>query len=156
GQFSHLAVKLNVRLRQESFGLGTIKSRMHACQIFQSFRNSQPTRQYRHIGDETNIAHELITLCPGIPSEHSQLPLVGDQAEDRIQCGGLAGTVRADEAENTAFLNPQIHSVKGDRRSECFPETMRFNACHEISAPLPCRPASMAFPMRLPSTGGFH
>ena len=51
---------------------------------------------------------------PGIASEHPQLALIRSEAEDRVERGGLAGAVRADEAEDAAFFDAQIDAVQRD------------------------------------------
>ena len=72
GQFSDLAGSLDGGLGKKAFRLRAIESWMHAGDIIDSLRNPQPARKYRDIGNEADIAHELIALAPGIASEHFQ------------------------------------------------------------------------------------
>ena len=70
-----LLVRLIVGLRQKAFRLRAIESRMHAGDVIEHLRNPHPARQHGDIGDEADIAHELIALGPGIASEHLQFSL---------------------------------------------------------------------------------
>ncbi len=67
---------LDVGLRQKTFRLGAIESRMHAGDVVEHLRNPHPARQHRDIGNETDIAHELVALGPGIAPEHLQFSLI--------------------------------------------------------------------------------
>ena len=57
-------------LGQKTFRLGAIESRMHAGDVVERLRNPYPARQHGDIGNEADIAHELIALGPGVASEH--------------------------------------------------------------------------------------
>ena len=125
-----LLARLMVVLARKLFRLGTIESRMHAGDIIERLRNPYPARQHGDIGNETDIAHEPIALGPGVASEHLQFPLVGSQAEDRVQRGGLAGAVGTDESEDAALFHPQIDAVQRDLCAEGFAQAVCFYACH--------------------------
>ena len=88
-----------------------------------------------------DIAHELIALRPGVASEHLQLSLVGGEAENRVERGGLAGAVGTDESEDAALFDAQIDAVQRDGRAEGLAEAACFYACHGFSAPLDDEPA---------------
>ena len=66
-----------------------------------------------------NVAHELIALAPRIASEHFQFSLIRREAENRVQQGGLASAVGADQPEDVALFDAQIHAVQSGHCSEC-------------------------------------
>ena len=134
-QLSDLARALDFRLRQKTFRLRAIESRMHPGDVVERLRNTHPAWQHRDIGNETDIAHELIALGPGVASEHLQFSLIGGEAENRIERGGLACAVGTDESENAAFFDPQIDAVQRDRCAVGLAETACFYTCHGFSAP---------------------
>ena len=93
-------------LRKKSFRLDAIESRMHAGDIIKNLRDPDPAWQHGDIGNETDIAHELVALSPGVTSEHLQLSLVRGEAEDGVERGRLACAVGTDEPEDAALFNP--------------------------------------------------
>ena len=131
----HLAGALDVGLGEKTFRLRAIESRMHAGDVVERLRNPDPARQHGDIGDEADIAHELIALGPGIASEHPQFSLIRGEAENRVERGGLACAVGADESEDAALFDPQIDAVQRDGCAEGLAETACFDACHGFSAP---------------------
>ena len=48
-----LLVRLIVGLRQKTFRLRAIESRMHAGDVIEQLRNPDPARQHRDIGNES-------------------------------------------------------------------------------------------------------
>ena len=75
---------------------------------------------------KADIAHELIALGPWVASQHSQCSLIGGQAEDRIQRGGLACAVGTDEPEDPALLDAQIDAVERDGGAEGLAQAVCF------------------------------
>ena len=71
-----LLVRLIVGLRQKTFRLRAIESRMHAGDVIEQLRNPDPARQHRDIGNERDIAHELFARAPRVATEHRQFSLV--------------------------------------------------------------------------------
>src|SRR5437879_5456020 len=63
------------------------------------------------------------------------MALIRNEAQDRIECRGLAGAVGTDESENTTFFDPQIDCVQCDGRAEGLAKSARFYACHGFSVP---------------------
>ena len=122
-------------LGEKAFCLGAIESRMHAGDVVERLRNPDPARQDGHIGNEGDVAHEPFALGPGIAAEHPELSLIGNEAEDRIERGGLAGAVGADQSEDAPFFDAQIDAVERDRRAERLAQTACFDAWHGLSAP---------------------
>ena len=58
------------------------------------------------------LAHQPFTLDPGIAAEHTKLSVIGDQAEDRIEGCGLAGSVRADQsAPRLTIIFPMVEGM---------------------------------------------
>src|SRR6266478_9249570 len=90
--------------RQQAFRLGAIESRMHALDVIERLRNPYPARQDGDIGDEADIAHEPIALGPGVAPQHSQFSLIGSEAENRVERGGLAGAVGTDNPKDAPFV----------------------------------------------------
>jgi hypothetical protein len=104
-QFPDLSGRPDSSLRQKGFGFRAIEPRMNACDVIERLGNLYPARQYGDVGDEADVAHELIALGPGVAPEHAQLPLMGRQADDRVQRRGLAGAVGSNKAEDAAVLD---------------------------------------------------
>src|ERR1700687_1440967 len=88
--------------------LRAIESRMHAGYVVERLRNPHPARQHGDIGNEADIPHELIALAPGVPPQHVQLSLIWGESENRVERGGLARAVGADEPKDAALFNTEI------------------------------------------------
>ena len=151
-QFPDLAGAPDGCLRQKTFRLRAIESRMHAGHVVERLRNLDPARQHRDIGNEADIAHQLIALGPGVASEHSQFSLIWGEAENRVERGGLAGAVRADESEDAALFDTQIHAVQRDGCAEGLAETACFYDCHGFgsSFSVSCESATFGDGWRVP------
>ncbi len=143
-QFPDLAGAPDGGLREKTFRLRAIESRMHAGDVVERLRNPDPARQHGDIGNEADIAHELIALGPGIASEHLQFSLIRGEAENRVERGGLACAVGTDESEDAALFDAQIDAVQRDGCAEGLAEAACFYACHGFSAP-PCRASARRF-----------
>src|SRR3984893_956357 len=115
------------------FRLGPIESRMHAGDIIERLGTPDPARQHGHIGNETDIAHEPFTLGPGVASEDFQFPLVGNEAEDRVQRGGFTGAVGTDESEDAACFDAEIYAVQRSLGAEGLTQSVCFYACHGLA-----------------------
>ena len=131
-----LAGALDGGLRQEALRLRAIESRMHAGDVVERLRDPHPARQHGDVGDEADVAHEPVALRPGVAPEHLQLALVGGEAEDRVERGGLARAVGTDEPEDAALFDAQVDAVERDGRAEGLAQAARFDAGHGFSAPL--------------------
>ena len=131
-------------LRQKTFRLGAIESRMHAGDIVERLRNPDPARQHGDVGDEADIAHELIALVPRVAPQHPQFPLVWSESEDRVERGGLARAVGTDQSQDAALFDTQIDAVQRDGCAVGLAQTAGFYACHGFSAPPPGVQASTA------------
>ncbi len=125
-QFPDFAGALDSGLREKTFRLRAIEARMHARDVIERLRNPHPARQHGDIGDEADIAHELIALGPGVASEHLQLALIRGEAENRVERGGLACAVGADESEDVALFDSQIDAVQRDGRAESLAQAACF------------------------------
>ena len=64
-----------------------------------------------------------------------ELALIGGEAEDRVEGGGLAGAVGTDEPEDAALFDAQVDAVQGDGRAEGLAQAAGFYAGHGFSAP---------------------
>src|ERR1700675_1735839 len=91
---------------------------MHAGNVVERLRNPHPARQHGDVGNEAGIAHELIALAPGIASKHLQFSLIRDEAENRVERGGLTCAVGTDESEDAALCDAQIDPLQRDCRAE--------------------------------------
>jgi len=58
GQFSDLNGTADVGFRKKAFRFRAVESRMHAGDVVERLRNSDPSRQYRDVGYEADIAHQ--------------------------------------------------------------------------------------------------
>ena len=133
-QFPDLAGALDGGLREKAFRLGAIESRMHAGDVVERLRNPHPARQHGDIGDEADIAHELIALASrGRVRAPSALPDRGE-AENRVERGALAGAVGTDESEDAALFDTQIDAVQRDGCAEGLAQAACFYACHDFGS----------------------
>ncbi len=147
-QLPDLAAVLDRGLRQEAFRFRAIEARMHARHVVERLRNPHPARQHSDIGNEADVAHELLALRPGISSEHPQLSLIRSQTENRVERGGLARAVGTDESEDATLFNTQIDAVQCNRCAEGLAETACFDACHGLQ-----RSSSFSFGVFAASVG---
>src|SRR5579864_275666 len=108
---------------------------MHAGHVVERLRNPHPARQHGDIGNEADIAHELIALGPGVASEHLQFSLIWSEAENRVECGRLACSVGTDDSEDAALFNTQIDAVQRDGCAEGLAKAAGFYVRHGFSAP---------------------
>src|SRR4051812_46002300 len=105
---------------------------MHASDVIECLRNPYPTRQHGHIGNEADIAHELIALGPGIASQNLQFALIWSEAENCVEGGGLACAVGTDNSQDATLFDTQINAIQRNVCSERFAETACFYACHSL------------------------
>ena len=99
---------------QEALAPGPVEARMHAGDEVDRLAYPHPARQHRHVGDEADIVHQFIALAARVLAQHPQLALERGQAEDGLQCGGLAGAVGADQADDAAGTDLEIGAGHGD------------------------------------------
>ena len=116
-QFPHLARPLDRGLREEAFRLRAIESRMHARDVVERLRDAHPARQHGDIGDEADVAHQLVALRPWVAPEYLELALVRRETEYRVQRRALAGAVGPDQTEDAAFLDAQVDAVQRNGRA---------------------------------------
>ncbi len=100
GHLPHALVGRELGARQERLALGAIETRVHVGDEIDHFVHADPAWQYRHIGDEADIAHQLVTLLARVETQHVEITREIGEAEDRLQRGGLAGTVGADQSDD--------------------------------------------------------
>ena len=100
-----LAGALDGGLGEKAFRLGTIEPRMHAGDVVEQSAKPDPARQHGDVGDEADVAHELIALVQGSRPEHLQLSLVRSEPEDRVERRRLAGAVGTDESDDAALFH---------------------------------------------------
>src|SRR5450631_1106184 len=117
-------------LRKETFRLGAIEPGMDSGNIVEHLPDPNPARQHGNIGNERDIAHKLIALCPGVEAKNLQLTLIRQKAQNGVERGGLACAVGANESQDAALLDMQFDAIQCDRRSKLLAETARFYACH--------------------------
>src|SRR2546423_1707525 len=103
---------------------------MDPIHIVQQIGDAHPAWQDSNVGDEGDVAHELLTGGPGVLAEHFQFSFEGRETKDRVERGGFAGAVRTYEPEDATFLDAQINSVQRRRSVENFAESTCFNATH--------------------------
>ena len=103
---------------------------MHTRDVIEQLGNANPARQNRDVGDERYVAHQFVARAPGIASEHFQFSFVGSESENRVERGGFAGAVWADDSENAAFFDAKIDIIQRDGCAVHFPQTPCFNCCH--------------------------
>jgi hypothetical protein len=70
---------------------------MYSGNIVERLENLHPTGQHGNIRDETDIAHELVAVPPGIAAEYPEFALIGSKPEDCIQGSRLACAIGSDE-----------------------------------------------------------
>src|SRR5260370_40844172 len=93
GQFLDLAGLPDGGLGKKTFRLGAIESGMHAGDVVEGLRNFDPSRQHSDIGNEADVAHQLIALSPRVASEYLQFSLIWSEADKGVQRSGLARAV---------------------------------------------------------------
>src|SRR5215471_15200358 len=140
-QFSDLLGGADAGPGKERFCLGAIESWMHAGNVVEGLPDLYPARQHGDIGNEADIAHELIALVPGVATEHPQFALIWGEAENRVERGGLAGAVGTDEPQDAALFHAQVDAVQRDGCAEGLAEPAGFYACHGFNAPPASCPA---------------
>src|SRR5260370_34874973 len=138
GQFSGLHGTADVRFRKKTCRFRAVESRMHAGDVIERLGNSDPSRQHSDIGNEADVAHQLIALSPGVASEYLQFSLIWSEADNGVERSGLARAVGADEPENAALFNPQVNAVQRNGGAEGLAEETCFYHCHGFSVPPLC------------------
>ena len=92
-------------LRQKRLCLRPVELGMDRRDEIERLGHPQPARQHRHVGDEADVADQSVPLPPWIPSEDAEFSLIGGEADDRVQRGGLAGAVGTDQANDAPFVH---------------------------------------------------
>jgi hypothetical protein len=138
GQFSDLAGTADVRFRKKTFRFRAVESRMHAGDVIERLRNSDPSRQHSDVGYEADIAHQLIALGPRVAAQHPQLSMIRSEADYGVERGGLACAVGADDSQDAALFNTQINAVQRNGGAEGLAEATCFYHCHGFSVPPLC------------------
>ena len=110
-EFMHPAFPLDGGPGQEALCLGPVEARMDALHIVDHLRHAQAARQDRHVGDETDVAHQVFTGCPGIAAQHAEVALIGRQSQYGVDRGGLAGAVGADQADDPTCVDLEIDTM---------------------------------------------
>jgi hypothetical protein len=87
---------------------------MHPGNVVERLRNPHPAGQNSNIGNEADIAHELIALGPGVASEHLQFSLILGESKNRVKRGAFPCAVGTDEPEDAALFHMQIDAVERD------------------------------------------
>src|SRR5215468_11994347 len=123
---------------------------MHPGYVVERLRDFDPARQHRDIGNEADIAHQVVSCRPWIAAQHPQFSLIGREAQNGVERGGLARAVRTNESQNPALFNSQVHAIQRDGCAKSFAKTAGFNACHGSMAP----PLDHSISMCRPKTGG--
>src|SRR6266404_4309487 len=103
---------------------------MNACDVIEQIRNAHPARQHGDVGDERDVAHELLARAPRVASEHFQFALVWSQTKDRIERRRFAGAVWTDEPEDAALFDSQVNAIERHGSAERFAKTACFYASH--------------------------
>ncbi len=91
--------------------------------------------KHGNIRDERDISHKLIAFGPRVASEHLQFSLILREAQDRVEGGGLACAVGADESENAALFDVQVDAIECDGCAEGLAKTACFDDCHGWRSP---------------------
>ena len=107
-----------VGIGEKMLGLGTVEARMHPADVIEQLRNLDPARQHSDIGNEGDVAHQPVALCPGIVSQHLQFAFIGGEAENGVERGCLARTVAPDNSQDASLFDAEIDAVQGDGRAE--------------------------------------
>src|SRR4029077_18498386 len=110
GELAHAALHVNLGALQKALRDAAIEARMHALAERQSLPDTHPARQHRDVGHEAHLAHQRVALPARVEPEYVQLPAEGSKPEDRLERGGLAGAVRADEADDASRLDVETHA----------------------------------------------
>ena len=129
GELADAAVLLDVGAGEEFLGALAIEARVHAGDEVHRLRNLDPARQHRHVGDETHFVHEGVALRARIEAEHLELAIERGEPEDGLDHRGLAGAVRADQADDAARFHVEIHASNYRRIAVALGETASFNYC---------------------------
>jgi hypothetical protein len=78
---------------------------MNRCDEIERLPHPHPARQHGNVSDEAHIADKTIALPPRISPEDPEVPLVGCEADDCVQRGGLAGAVGTDQPDDATFVH---------------------------------------------------
>src|SRR3974390_225952 len=103
---------------------------MYPCHVIQRLRNSYPPWQHRYIRNETHFAHQHITLCPRIASQHLQISLKLREPQNCVQRGALPRSVRSDQSQDPPLFYPQVHTIQRDGSAEGLAQSACFDHCH--------------------------
>src|SRR6056297_79666 len=91
------------------------KSRVQSLGQLDDLSDSSPPRQHCHVGDETDVLHQVITVLGRVDSEYFEFAAELAQPQNRLERGGLAGAIRADQAHDSTGRYIQVDTVERDR-----------------------------------------
>ncbi len=141
-KLTHAALEADVGLAQEALGPRAIEARMHGGDEIQCLRDTQPPRQYGDIGDEAYVAHQLVALGARVAAQYLKMALECRESQHSLQCRGLAGTVRSDEAHDTSGAHCEVHAVERAPGTVCLCQATSFNHCCHFWLPSSLRSAA--------------
>src|SRR5574337_21361 len=93
-------------------GARAAEARMHRFHVLDGVLDLEPARQRGHVGDEAHVVHHPGAALARIMAEHIQLAVEIGEPENGLERRGLAGAVRADQADDAAFLDVEIYLVE--------------------------------------------
>ena len=112
-----------------------VEFRMHPRDKIDGIAHTQPTRQYRHVGNETNLLHERITLRARIESKHAECAVELCQTENRFESGRFARTIRPNQTDDATGCDVEIDMVDGDNFAVVFCKTFGCNDRAHLAPP---------------------
>ena len=118
GKFTNFRLHVNVGLTEQLLGPRPRKTRVDVLEEIQQLGHADPARQYRDVGDETDVLHELLALAKRVQAENGERALAIRKPQHCFEQRGLAGAIRADETHDPTLFDIETDVIYGTNGSK--------------------------------------
>src|SRR6056297_760857 len=129
GQALDLGIHLDLGVLQIEHALLSRKSRVQLFGQLNNVFDPRPSRQHGDIGNEADILHQAIAGAGRIETQNFEIAIIAAEPENRLESRGLAGSVRSDQADDTARGNVEIDAVQGSGLAKAPAEVSCSDGC---------------------------
>ena len=137
-QLLDLGARSDLGAAQQFLGARARKIGMHGLDIVEQLGHLDPPRQHSHVSNEANLLHQLLALPERVQTQHRQVSIAIGETEYSLEQRRFAGTIRANQAEDPAFLDVEADIVDGADIAKMLRHVSRGDQASHSLLPLAC------------------